>query len=223
MKLSELIAEQWEKLVHTHARPHLERGEDVVGWVRTRHPDQSRRHGYAYLTTRRLLVVWSGHADPHGSISLGEIESWDVDRRAEGGPLLGIRSSARSLSLLLPVSSHRAARSVSRFLRKLARLAPRPGGSRTGSRRGSAEVEVTAAKLSPGALTKRILVTLAGVVLIAGGTLIAPIPGPWSLPVVLAGLAVLASEYDWAADVLGWVREKTRQTRARLRARRAAR
>jgi hypothetical protein len=71
-------------------------------------------------------------------------------------------------------------------------------------------------------LTKRIVITAAGIVLVVAGAVITPIPGPWSLPLLLAGLAVLASEYDWARDVLDWAKETSRRARERLRARRAA-
>ncbi|MDV6013802.1 TIGR02611 family protein [Haloechinothrix sp. LS1_15] len=51
--------------------------------------------------------------------------------------------------------------------------------------------------------------TLAGVLLILIGVIFASpfVPGPGTLT-VLAGLALLASEYDWAKDAHHWCRKK---------------
>jgi hypothetical protein len=66
-----------------------------------------------------------------------------------------------------------------------------------------------------------VVVTIIGLLLIAGGAAIAWIPGPWSLPIVLAGLAILASEYDWAQDVLDWSKDMSRRAKEKIAARRA--
>lgn len=59
-----------------------------------------------------------------------------------------------------------------------------------------------------GLLTK-IVITVVGVAVIAVGIFLSGpgIPGPGFL-VILAGLAVLATEYDWAKRVLEWARER---------------
>ena len=48
----------------------------------------------------------------------------------------------------------------------------------------------------------RLLVALAGVVLVLVGVTLSPLPGPGGIPLVLAGLAVLASEFLWARRLL---------------------
>jgi len=48
--------------------------------------------------------------------------------------------------------------------------------------------------------TAKILKTILGVLIIVIATIMVPIPGPWSTPVYIAGLAVLASEYDTFKD-----------------------
>ncbi|MGI8869951.1 MAG: TIGR02611 family protein [Mycobacteriales bacterium] len=53
----------------------------------------------------------------------------------------------------------------------------------------------------------RALVAVVGLVIIAGGLLLVPLPGPGWL-IVFVGLAVLASEFQWAARLLRWGREK---------------
>lgn len=48
----------------------------------------------------------------------------------------------------------------------------------------------------------RLLVALAGVVLVLVGVALSPVPGPGGIPLVLSGLAVLASEFRWARRLL---------------------
>jgi uncharacterized protein (TIGR02611 family) len=50
-------------------------------------------------------------------------------------------------------------------------------------------------------------ITVAGVGIIAGGVAMLVLPGP-GLAVILLGLAVLASEYDWAARLLAEFRQR---------------
>lgn len=59
-----------------------------------------------------------------------------------------------------------------------------------------------------GAITKAV-VTVVGVAVIALGVFLSGpgIPGPGFL-VIIGGLAILATEYDWAKRVLDWARER---------------
>ena len=50
------------------------------------------------------------------------------------------------------------------------------------------------------------LVTVAGITLLAGGTVMLVLPGT-GVAVILAGPAVLAAEYDWAAHLLAYFRQ----------------
>ena len=58
-------------------------------------------------------------------------------------------------------------------------------------------------------LPYRFVVALVGVTLTLGGLLLVPLPGPGWL-VVIAGLAVLASEFAWAQGLLAFVRRRLR-------------
>jgi hypothetical protein len=228
MGFANLIAEQRDRQVLDHARPHLDDGEEVIHWVRAHHPSK-RRQGYAFLTRRRLLVVWSASEEGRGGSSpWTEVHAWGVDTRAGGGPLLAVESSNNEVLVHMPVGSRSTARRVTSFLRRIARLAPkaRPSTARAGHSHPfhwDPAVEVTLDKMSARALTRRAIVTVIGLALFFGGLAIVPIPGPWSLPVMLAGLAVLSSEYDWAKDLLELVRSRARAAREKLKARRAAR
>jgi len=53
-------------------------------------------------------------------------------------------------------------------------------------------------------------ITVAGVAMLAGGAAMLVLPGP-GLAVILLGLAVLASEYDWAARLLAVLRQRATQ------------
>ena len=226
MGITDLIAQQRDKQVLERARPHLEQGEDVLHWARARHPDK-RRQGYAFLTDRRLLVVWSGAPDRDGGVLWDEMHTWGVQEEAIGGPVLGVEFDRSTMFVHLPVASHGAAARVTSFLHRFAHLAPHPRWTLLKSGHpGLFKAEPSAVFLPPRSiseLTKRALVTVIGLVLFLGGVAIIPIPGPWSLPLMLAGLAILASEYDWAQDALEWLKEKSREARAKLKARRAAR
>ena len=59
--------------------------------------------------------------------------------------------------------------------------------------------------------TKRIVVFVVGVALVLLGIALIPLPGPFSIPLMIAGLAVLATEYVWAEKVLDTVKEKAKQ------------
>lgn len=56
----------------------------------------------------------------------------------------------------------------------------------------------------------RAAVGFVGVLLIALAGLTGPLPGPGGIPLFLLGLAVLASEFEWAQSVLAWAKENAR-------------
>ena len=53
---------------------------------------------------------------------------------------------------------------------------------------------------------KRIAVTVAGGVLLIVGVALLVLPGP-GMVLCAAGLAVLATEYEWARHSVGWAKE----------------
>ncbi len=59
--------------------------------------------------------------------------------------------------------------------------------------------------------TKRIAVFVIGVALVLLGIALIPLPGPFSIPLMIAGLAVLATEFIWAERMLDQVKDKTTQ------------
>lgn len=59
--------------------------------------------------------------------------------------------------------------------------------------------------------TKRIVVFVVGVALVLLGIALIPLPGPFSIPLMIAGLAVLATEYVWAEKVLDTVKDRAKR------------
>ena len=66
--------------------------------------------------------------------------------------------------------------------------------------------------------SKRVGITIIGFVLVLGGIVLLPLPGPGML-IIIAGLAVLGTEYMWARRALELAKEKARQAAAKVRRR----
>jgi uncharacterized protein (TIGR02611 family) len=62
---------------------------------------------------------------------------------------------------------------------------------------------------------KRIAVSVAGLALVAVGLAMLVLPGP-GLLLIIAGLAVLATEYVWAERMLNLARQKAEQAKNRV-------
>ncbi|MGD7707844.1 PGPGW domain-containing protein [Microlunatus sp. Y2014] len=57
----------------------------------------------------------------------------------------------------------------------------------------------------------RVGVAVLGLLLIILAGLTGPFPGPGGIPLLLVGLAVWASEFEWAQHVMLWVKKKVRE------------
>lgn len=66
----------------------------------------------------------------------------------------------------------------------------------------------------------RIGVGLAGLLLMIGAILTGPLPGPGGIPLFLLGLAVWASEFEWAQSVMLWFKAQVDRYRGWSRGRR---
>ena len=226
MGLLRRISEMRKDHILSYARPHLEEGEEIAHWVRARHPDKRRTEGFMFVTSKRFILCWTASdLEPH-SLEWEEIEAWGVDDEVRGGPVLFIERDHAPAVAQMPVTTNGMAVTVSHFVREFARRAPAPvdppqeelWGRRFAPR---SDVNVSPEARSLAGQARRIVVTIIGLVLVIGGVAIIPLPGPWSFPVIIAGLAVLASEYDWAKDVRDWVRERYKAAKRMIRSRRA--
>lgn len=68
--------------------------------------------------------------------------------------------------------------------------------------------------------TRRIVVSIAGATLIAGGLVLIPFPGPFTLPLLFLGLTVLSWEFHWAKRLLIQARTKVKELRTKTRPKR---
>lgn len=64
--------------------------------------------------------------------------------------------------------------------------------------------------------SKRVLVTVLGFTLIAGGIVLLPLPGPGWL-IIFGGLAVLGTQYAWARRALDETKRRASSAAKRLR------
>ncbi|MFN2587532.1 MAG: PGPGW domain-containing protein [Actinomycetota bacterium] len=220
------ISEIRQKHILGYAEPHLEDGEEVAHWVRARHPERRRIEGFMYVTSKRLILCWTGSDEGPHTIEWDEIEAWGVDDDVPGGPVLFVERDHAPAVAQLPVTTDGMAHTVARFVQEVARRAPAPVDPPQEELwrrrfRPRPDVKVSPAHRSISSQAQRAVVTVIGVLLVVGGTAIIPLPGPWSFPIILAGFALLSTEYDWAKDVRDWVRKKYQATKEMIRSRRA--
>ena len=171
---------------------------------------------------------WTGRGDSSHAFEWSALESWGVDVSTSGGPVLALEVGEALLVIQMPTTTNEAGARASEFMKRFERSAPPPlrsltqvGSVHMGVWNATGDVEVIVHKRSMPARAKRVMVTILGATLVVGGMLLTPVPGPWSFPIILGGLAVLSSEYDWAKDALLWARKKYQQAKAKLSSRRA--
>lgn len=66
--------------------------------------------------------------------------------------------------------------------------------------------------------SKRVAITVVGFALVLGGAALLVLPGPGML-VIIAGLAVLGTEYMWARRALDMAKKKAKEAASRVRRR----
>ncbi|NJC62975.1 hypothetical protein HC028_00355 [Planosporangium flavigriseum] len=72
------------------------------------------------------------------------------------------------------------------------------------------------------ASVRRPLVAVMGGTLIVAGLAAVVLPGPWTIPPILAGLALLATEYMWARRWQRRVQDRARAVKEAVNSRRKA-
>lgn len=220
------IAEQRQRVILAQAARYLEPGEEVVHWVRAKQVD-GRAEGFVFLTPLRCIVHWTGRGETSpGDFPLKAISAWGVQSDAHGGPILAVRDGNGSSFVQLRATTPAMAQDVAGFVKEFAERAPSPRETIDPPQHLAGPFEATAApelpehRRSVTEHTRRILVTVLGIALIVSAIVIIPLPGPWSLVVTIAGLAILASEYDWARDALAWSKDRYKSVSNKIKARR---
>jgi uncharacterized protein (TIGR02611 family) len=227
MGLWAYVTEQRKKQVIGIARSHIDGSEEVVCWARAKQP-RGKKSGFVYVTPSRLIVYWAGEPEGHAAILWKDIRSWGTDTSSRGGPILGIESDRDSVVVQMPARTNPSAASATEIIRAIAARAPKGADPLDHDHHGilaapHPHVSVDKERRSIAGHTKRLILTVIGVVMVVGGILITPIPGPWSFPIVLGGLAILATEYDIADDALQWAKERYHRTKQMVKATRARR
>lgn len=219
------LSEQREKLIVSQAEPYLADDEVVLYWTRAR-PFEGRGDGFVFLSEHRVVVHWTGRTDAPGSFEWDDVHSWGVVAETTGGPVLAIEGDDGSVCFVqLRADTPAMAESVGRFIESFSSLAPAPRrdlseGGHIGEFQVLDSLEVLHQPRGMTEKVKRSVVTVIGLSMILFAILIIPLPGPWSLLISIAGFAILASEYDWAKDALGWMRKKYQEAKRKLAARR---
>lgn len=223
--ISRRISDQRESLILAQAEPYLDDGEIVVSWVRGRRVGGGRGEGFAFLTSKRIVVHWTGRSDAPGSFEWTGITGWGIVQDSKGGPILGLESGDVECMVQLRSTTRAMAERVAGFVEEFASHVPfsrEPMNLNT--EQGTFElvesVQLPQHRMTWGEKGKRIAITVVGATLVIGGIVLTPLPGPWSFPIVIGGLAVLSREYDWAKDAREWVRSKSKKVAAKLKARR---
>lgn len=220
MSLLDRLAQTRLNQITSHARDYLASDEHIVRWVRAKNP-QGRGEGFVYLTDKHCIIHWRGRSQGPGAIALQDVTSWGLDREASGGPILGIEAGDQVCYVQLPVTTKAMAEHATSFVAEFADLAPEPAseftrGDDIGEFSTDGGLEVSGAARSWKDQFRRVGLTTLGIALVIFGVALLVLPGPGIL-VLLAGLAVLGSEYDWAKDVLDWTRQRYKQTRQRMK------
>jgi uncharacterized protein (TIGR02611 family) len=218
------ISEQREGVIRAQAEAYLTEDETVLTWVRGRRVG-GRGDGFVFITPKRVIVHFTGRSDAPGSFEWTKITGWGIVQDARGGPILGLECEDAECMVQLRSSTSAMAERIGRFIEEFASHVPfarEPMNLNTAE--GTFElvesVDVRRDRMNWKEKTQRIAITVIGATLVVGGIVLTPLPGPWSFPIVLAGLAVLSKEYDWAKDAREWVRANSKKVAAKFKARR---
>ncbi|MGH2805788.1 MAG: PGPGW domain-containing protein [Actinomycetota bacterium] len=222
MPLIRKLSEYRERQILDHADDALRDGEQVTHWVRVKDPNK-RGGGFLFLTEQHCVLYWSGWSSAPISVPWSEITSWGVDRDGGRGPVLGIETEAASRFVQILVGTDGMVEKANAFLDRFAALAPEPKGPLSQSShphdyRAERGINVSKESKSMASHTRRVVITILGVTVLCLGIVLLVLPGPGIL-VLLAGLAILGSEYDWAQDIRSWGQQRYRRARQRIKER----
>ena len=227
MGLISLISDKRQDLIERRVRPHLDPGENILLWVRSRRVNE-RGEGFIFLTDSRVVMHWTGKDDGHCVATWDEIDTWGLATEVPGGPVIGIETGGENWFAQIAASTSRMAEDARDFIKRFNELAPAPkrhfrDTDDIGHFETEGDVQVDMVKQSVPQMVRRLALTALGAALVIAALLIIPLPGPWSFVISIAGLAVLSREYDWAKDLLEWTKEKYQLARGKLMSRKGGR
>ncbi len=189
-----------DRLVLGQIVRYLDGDDDIVAWTHARVP-QARAPAVLVVTKHYLVLHVASSEIPDVTTPLAQLSGFKLHRRDPQVVLVRLVGDDREVDVELSLTHRVRSRSVGRVLSALTRnevAAP-----------DSFNPELTS-PLPPMVRgvrhhARRVLVTTLGVlVLLVSAAFATPfVPGPGALTAV-AGIAILASEYEWARDLHVW-------------------
>jgi uncharacterized protein (TIGR02611 family) len=175
------------------------------------------------VTSARCIVHWPTPQRPDALLTWEELTAWRIEGGARGESVVVFESRAGQVAVRLPTSSKGRLRRATLVLGAVATLAPSRSQPPPGAA-GGPDLDLQVERRGVVGHARRVVVSALGVLLILLGVVFASpfVPGP-GLLTILAGLAILATEYEWAKDLHHWLRRHVERFRQRLRERRQRR
>lgn len=206
-------------------RRQLADGEQVLAWSHAQVPD-TRAPGLFVVTDRRCLLHVTNPSVADVDTPLSRFRLFDLDRRNATTARVRLRGEDAEVVAEFSLTNRARSRAMGRVLTELQRADI--GAPASFDPTATSPLQPIERNVRDHA--RRVWVTVAGLFVLLLSLLFASpfVPGPGALTAV-AGLAILAREYEWARDVhlwaarkaemfVGWMRQRTRgRGRARRR------
>lgn len=195
-----LIRRLRERLVLGHVRRGLDGDEHVVAWTHA-HVPGTRAPGLLVVTNHHCILHVATSSIPDLSTPLTRLSGFRLDRRNPEKVRVQLCGEDDEVTLELSLTDRVRSRSVGKVLSALTRAqiaAPASFNSALTS-------PIPPMERKARHHARRVWVTILGVlVLVVSAVFASPfVPGPGALTAV-AGIAILAREYEWARDLHVW-------------------
>ncbi len=199
-----------ERMVLGPFRSHLDVDEPIQAWAHVL--GDEGRFGLLFVTERQCLLHLGPIEQPPMPISWAELTGWDLATPANGSADVTLGSANGRVDVRLPLTTAGQARKANDLVGRLHRSSVVTTSSTATEKDTTGPIPLQPAERGVRGHLRRVIVTVVGVLVILVSALFASpfVPGPGALT-FLAGLALLAREYDWARDVHTWVRRKFEQ------------
>ncbi len=209
-----------ERLVLGELRRQLDPEERIDAWAHAQVPGV-RSPAVLVVTDQRCLVHIASVRSPDTHTPLGSLVRFDLDQDSPERVRVRLNGAGEALVVDLSLSSRARSRAVGRVLKALAHR--NIGAPETFDPSMTSPLPPVPRGMKDHA--RRVWVTVAGVlVLLLSLAFASPfVPGPGALTAV-AGIAILAREYEWARDLhvwanrlaerfVAWMRDRVRRGR----------
>ncbi len=189
-----------ERLVLGPILQSLDEGEAVVAWSHASLPG-ARAPGLFVVTQQRCLLQVASPSVPDVETPLSRLRIFEFDRRSATTGQLRLRGDEAEIVAEFSLTSRHRTRAMGRILAQLARAEVGAPPSFDPSATSPLPPVVRGVRDH----ARRVWVTVLGALVLVVSLLFASpfVPGPGALTAV-AGLAILAREYEWARDVHLW-------------------